>query len=184
MLLFVCAIAGLVLAGSGIARAQTLDVFSVAYYSGGATSSISPPSINGAVQIINTGTSGGNLCADIYVFDQNEEMTECCRCSVSPDGLLSLTIFDLTNNPGNGSFSNQGVVKIVSDASCNEFSPTPTQELRAWINNANNSTVTESEFEAAPLSTQELADLSLLCTGIQNLSGKGQCGNGNPACSF
>jgi hypothetical protein len=170
--------------GSGIARAQTLDVFSVAYYSGGASSETAPPPINGAVQVINTGTSGGNLCADFYVFDQNEEMTECCHCSVSPDGLLSLTIYDLTNNPGNDVFSAQGVIKVVSDASCNEFSPTPTPELRAWIADANNSSVTESEFEATPLSTQELANLSLLCTGIKNLSGEGQCGNGNPACSF
>lgn len=181
--LLVAMVAGLVLTGSGTAWAQNqTDVFWVAYYSGGVTSSTAPPGTD--VQIINTGTSGGNLCADIYVFDSHEELKECCRCTTTPDGLLTLTMAELTNNPANGVFSTNGVIKIVSDAgsNCNEASPVPTPELRAWIVNPNNGAITESEFEATPLSAQELSNLKVLCSGVKNQSGPGVCGKGNAAC--
>jgi len=181
--LLVAMVAGLVLAGSGTAWAQNQsDVFWVAYYSGGVASSES--SGKGTVQIVNTGASGGNLCADIYVFDPHEELKECCRCTTTPDGLLTLTIAELTNNPANGIYSPNGVIKIVSDAgsNCNETSPIPTPELRSWIANPNGGGATESEFEATPLSAQELSNLKVLCSGIANQSGPGVCGHGNPAC--
>lgn len=182
--LLVAMVAGLVLAGSGTAWAQNqTDVFWVAYYSGGHTSSGGAAGV-GTVQIVNTGASGGNLCADIYVFDPHEELKECCRCTTTPDGLLTLTVDELTNNPANGVFSPNGVIKIVSDAgsNCNEASPVPTPELRSWIANPNNGQATESEFEATPLSAQELSNLKVLCSGIANQSGPGVCGHGNSAC--
>ena len=182
--LLVAMVAGLVLAGSGTAWAQNqTDVFWVAYYSGGVSSSTAPP--GSKVQIINTGASGGNLCADIYVFDSREEMKECCRCTTTPDGLLTLTMAELTNNPANGAFSPTGVIKIVSDSgsNCNEASPAPTPELRSWIVNPNNAgSNTESEFEATPLSPQELSNLKVLCGAIKNQSGPGVCATANPAC--
>lgn len=182
--LLVAMVAGLVLAGSGTAWAQNqTDVFWVAYYSGGATTPTGADT--GTVQIINPGASGGTLCADIYVFDPREELKECCHCRVTPDGLLTLTVNNLTNNPANGRFGNNGVIKIVSDAgsNCNETAPVPTPELRSWIVNPNNATLTETAFAATPLSAQELFDLNLLCGGIANQSGPGVCGRGNPACN-
>jgi len=182
--LLVAMVVGLVLTGSGTAWAQNQsDVFWVAYYSGGVTSAGAAAGTD--VQIINTGTSGGNLCADVYVFDVHQELKECCHCNITPDGLLTLTMAQLTNNPANGVFSTNGVIKIVSDAgsNCNEVSPVPTPELRSWIvNPQNNGTITESEFEATPLSAQELNDLKVLCSGVPNLSGPGVCARTNPAC--
>jgi hypothetical protein len=181
--LLVAVVAGLVLISPGTASAQNqTDVFWVAYYNGGVLST--DGSGVGTVQIVNPGTSGGNLCADIYVYDPNQELKECCHCNVTPDGLLTLSISQLTNNPANGVFSGTGAIKIVSDPTCNEFSPAPTPELRSWVVNANNGQATESEFEAAPLSAQELSNLKVLCGGIKNDSGKGQCGGGNAACAF
>jgi hypothetical protein len=181
--LLVAVVAGLVLISPGTASAQNqTDVFWVAYYNGGVLST--DGSGVGTVQIVNPGTSGGNLCADIYVYDPNQELKECCHCNVTPDGLLTLSISQLTNNPANGVFSGTGAIKIVSDPTCNEFSPAPTHELRSWVVNANNGQATESEFEAAPLSAQELSNLKVLCGGIKNDSGKGQCGGGNAACAF
>jgi hypothetical protein len=181
--LLVAVVAGLVLISPGTASAQNqTDVFWVAYYNGGVLST--DGSGVGTVQIVNPGTSGGNLCADIYVYDPNQELKECCHCNVTPDGLLTLSITQLTNNPANGVFSGTGAIKIVSDPTCNEFSPAPTPELRSWVVNANNGQATESEFEAAPLSAQELSNLKVLCGGIKNDSGKGQCGGGNAACAF
>jgi len=176
-------LAGLVLTGSGTAWAQTDDVYWVAYYSGGAQNSRTPPPVNGAIQIVNPGVNG-DICTDIYVFDQFEELKECCTCFVSADGLLSLTIFDVTNNPFTGKFSTTGVIKLLSDPSCSPTNPQPAPEIRAWINNLNNGTVTESEFEPATLSGQELSNLGVQCTAVKNRSGAGICGNGNPACFF
>jgi hypothetical protein len=182
--LLVTMVVGLVLTGSGTALAQNqLDVFWVAYYSGGVTSTTAAPGTN--VQIINTGASGGNLCADIYVFDPREELKECCHCTVTPDGLLTLTMAELTNNPANGIFSTTGVIKIVSDSgtNCNEASPVPTPELRSWIVNPNNGrSITESEFEATPLSAAELSNLKVLCGAVKNQTGPGVCAAANPAC--
>lgn len=181
--LLVAMVAGLVLAGSGTAWAQnTTDVFWVAYYSGGATTQGGPGA--GTVQIVNPGVSGGSLCADIYVFDPRQELKECCHCTITPDGLLTLQVGDLTNNPANGLFGTNGVIKIVSDAgsNCNERGPVPTPELRAWTSNPNNATLVESEFEPTPLSAQELFDLDVLCGAIPNQTGPGVCAEVNPAC--
>jgi hypothetical protein len=38
------------------------------------------------VQLINPGTSGGALYADVYVFDPAEELKECCALPISTDG--------------------------------------------------------------------------------------------------
>jgi len=173
--LLVAMVAGLVLAGSGTAWAQTTDVFWVAYFSGGATSAGAAGA--GNVHIINPGVSGGNLCADIYVFDPAEELKECCSCVLSPDGLLTIPIAALTNNPANGLYNANGVIKIVSDsgANCNENSPVPTPELRSWIVNPNNGVLTEEPFAATTLSPEELFDLKLLCSDIPNQSGPGRC---------
>ncbi|HEY7097133.1 MAG TPA: hypothetical protein VH437_10445 [Terriglobales bacterium] len=183
LLVLAAVFTGLLIVSGGTAQAQSLDVYQVAYYSGGATSS-SPPPVNGAIQVINPGASGGDLCADIYVFDPSEEMKACCSCIITPDGLLTLTIFDVTNNPANGVFSPTGAIKIISDSSCNATAPAPTPELRAWINNVNNGTVTESEFEATPLSSRELSGLGALCGAIGNLSGTGICATASPFCFY
>ncbi len=35
------------------------------------------------VRITNPGISGRKLCADIFVFDANQELSECCSCTSS-----------------------------------------------------------------------------------------------------
>ena len=110
--LLVAMVAGLVLAGPGAAWAQnSTDVFWVAYYSGGATTQGGTGI--GTVQVVNPGVSGGTLCADIYVFDPRQELKECCHCRITPDALLTLPVGFLTNNPANGLFGTNGVIKIV-----------------------------------------------------------------------
>jgi hypothetical protein len=58
-------------------------------------------------------------CAMIYVFDDNEHLSECCGCPLSPQGLLALSVqHDLTANWNRGRsrfLNNQaGLVDIVS----------------------------------------------------------------------
>ena len=52
------------------------------------------------VRIINDGSTGADLYAAIFVFDDSEELTECCYCEITPDGLLSESVNNnLTANP-------------------------------------------------------------------------------------
>jgi hypothetical protein len=42
----------------------------------------------------------GALCANIYVFDDDQELQACCSCFVSADGVRTIsTIADLISNP-------------------------------------------------------------------------------------
>jgi len=67
------------------------------------------------VRIINDGDTGGNIWANFYVFDDSEELSECCSCVVSPDGLLSESVNnELLANPLTGRFLNRGVIKVVA----------------------------------------------------------------------
>jgi len=170
-------VAALVCTVPAHAQNQT-DVFQVAYYSGGNTSN-GVPAVEGTTRIINTGTSGEWVCADIYVFDPHEELKECCSCPVSADGLLTIPTASLTDNPANGVFSTSGVIKIVSDQypNCDAANPVPTPEIRSWITNPNGrpTTVTEAEYELTPLSAAELSALALQCSFIPNQSGPGVC---------
>jgi hypothetical protein len=138
------------------------------------------------VRITNPGTSGGNLCADIYVFDTNEEMSECCSCTVTPDGLLTLSVnTDLTGNPLTGVFLSNGVIKVVSAATKAGFCPlpvniTPTAALRVWATHIQNSSfsITEGVSPDATFSAAEQSALQSQCNSIKKVgSGKGQCAN-------
>lgn len=86
------------------------------------------------VRIINDGNvSGivffpnGNILANIYVFDDSEELTECCSCNVTPDGVLSESVnLNLTANPLTGHKPTRGVIKVKSplvDIFCEPFAP-------------------------------------------------------------
>jgi len=54
----------------------------------------------------NVGLSGENenyVCAMVYVFDNDQEMVECCGCPISSAGLLTLSVNnDLLNHPALG----------------------------------------------------------------------------------
>src|ERR1039457_2310117 len=52
------------------------------------------------VRIINDGSTGSALYADMYVLYNCSVLTECCDCEVTPDGLLSESVNNnLTANP-------------------------------------------------------------------------------------
>jgi len=57
------------------------------------------------VDITNNGASipagnNGNLCVNAYAFDASEEMLACCACSVTPNGLVSMSVLhSLVANP-------------------------------------------------------------------------------------
>ncbi len=167
------------------------DVYQVNYFSNNLTP------YDQTVRIINTGQQGtpistghGTVCADVYSFDNTQEMLECCHCPITANGIIELSLHnDLMQNPltGIASTPNSGVIKIVSDnrANCNETSPVPVPDLRAWGTHTQQPypgqyVTTEDEFQAAPLQADELSFLGQACSFVQYLgSGKGVCKCGN-----
>jgi hypothetical protein len=139
------------------------------------------------LRIDNPGTSGGNLCAAIFVFDANQEMSECCSCLVTPDGLRTLSVNgDLTSNPLTGVVLNTGVIKIVSTTANGTTCPNPTivyptPAVRAWATHIQNVsyTVTETNSQDATLSAVEQTNLQNECHAIHlDGSKKGICSCG------
>jgi len=130
------------------------------------------------VRIINDGSTGYDLYAAIYVFDDSEELTECCDCEVTPDGLLSESVNNnLTANPLTGIRPTRGVIKIISSSI--EDSATvgnPTGGLHAWATHVqklpSGYAVSESLFADSNLAPSEEQLLYELCYFDLKLSGK------------
>ncbi len=108
------------------------SVFFVSYFSN--NSAGFPDEV---VRFINDGDQGtsssGDLWAAFYVFDDSQELSECCACVVTPDGLLSEDVAtELTANPLTGRVDTRGVIKVISSASSSAADPAPTPGLRGW----------------------------------------------------
>jgi|SRR5579859_3381426 len=182
MLSVALVIAGLITIGAGIASAQ--DVYKLNYFSNNAGTAP-----DATVRIDNPGLTYGNLCAMIYVFDADQQLTECCGCVETHNGLRTLSVRrDLTSNPLTGVISTNGVIKIVSAAVNNSpCDPTsnvsPKANLRAWTTHIQNFVgtwpITETEFSDSTLGATELANLQAQCAFVNILgSGHGICSCG------
>jgi hypothetical protein len=70
------------------------------------------------LQLINPTEGSGNLCAMIYVFDDDEEMGECCGCALTPNDSINLSFENnLTASWRENTQDQQnGIVQIVSAA--------------------------------------------------------------------
>ena len=196
------ALAVVTVLGVSSAMAQSWpDTYQVTYYSNAHTTGAP----DGKVRIDNPGAdNAANLCADIYVFDNTEEMIECCGCKLTPDGLRTFSInSDLTGNPGNGFTPTTGVVKVISATtnpnashpSWGQCDPTggfsftntkgniaPTADLRAWATHIQNRgpsgsyPATAAEFQDSTLASWELAYDQQQCFLLRQLgSGRGVC---------
>jgi len=64
------------------------------------------------------GSQSQIICADFFVFDQNEQLEECCGCPISENGLLTMVVD--SGHPGDGNPSN-GFTSQVSDLVSNPF---------------------------------------------------------------
>ena len=180
------AAAGIFAAGAGFASAQTIgsstDVFKVNYF---ANNVAAAP--DATVRIDNPGLTYGNICAMVYVFDNDQQLTECCGCIQTHDGLRTLSVkHDLTSNPLTGVVSNNGVIKIVAAAATSSAcDPTanvsPKANIRVWATHIENAKgtvypITETEFSDSSLGATELANLQAQCSFISVLgSGHGIC---------
>jgi hypothetical protein len=193
----VLAVAVVVLA-AGISSAQ--DVYQTTYYTN--PQGITSP--DSTIHLVNPGTAvtalnrngfptNGNLCAFVYVFNNNEEEVECCGCVLSPDSQTTLSLHnDLLKNPLNvHDLTNDGVIKVISGPPNNGGSCDPTgdaapivpaPELRAWATHIQaqkgSNVETEEPFADVPLSADELTFAENLCSDISGGSGHGVCSCG------
>jgi hypothetical protein len=163
------------------------DVLKVDYFSNANTSGAP----DGTFRLTNAGTSGGNLCAYIFVFDPFQEMSECCGCLQTPDGLGTLSINkDLTSNPLTGVTLTTGLIKVFSVAPVSNTCPLPGQTrapqpflagIHAWDTHIQNSNfaITETASQDATLSIAENVRAYDECLAIvMDGSGHGICSCG------
>jgi Big-like domain-containing protein len=137
--------------------------------------------------LVNSGLTGGDLCAMVYVFDNSQEMNECCGCSISKDGIKTLSVNnDLTSNTLTGILLNTGVIRMIpadaaSNPTCNAGAVTPSGLISSWTSHIQTPlpdtyAITEAESQMPTLSKAELTDLQSDCAFIQKLgSGHGVC---------
>jgi len=154
------------------------SVFFVSYFAnnvGGAP--------DATVRFINDGDqgtgTGGDLWAAFYVFDDSQELTQCCACVVTPDGILSEDVkTELTAYPLTGKVPARGVIKVISSSSSDPTAPKPLTGLRGTATHIQRATptsgayaTTETAFADANLGSAEQTLLGQLCYFDGLLSG-------------
>ena len=147
------------------------------------------------IRIVNSGEQGspldahaGTICADIYVFDDAQEMVECCACKITANANFKLSLnSQLIQRPLTGTPVNTGSIHIIGDKypGCNETAPQPTSGLLAskmqiqvvGPENARMAWATETNFQFAPLSDTQRTFLGQACSFVQYLGNRvrGKC---------
>jgi hypothetical protein len=169
--------------GVGAATAQD-NVYDVGYFAN---------AVGGAPQahlrLSNDGdASGANLCANIYVFDNTEEMHECCSCQVTSNGYLDLTVGGnlLSNILDHGTAPTRGIIKEVSSlvpsgGTCSPVAYTTQDGIKGWLTHVqrlgDSYVLTETTLTDSSLSSTELSmNLQTTCGMLQSLgTGTGVC---------
>jgi hypothetical protein len=133
-----------------------------------------------------------NLCANIYVFDNTEEMKECCSCLITPDGYLDLSVNSnlLGNILDHGTKPTRGIIKVVSSSfltSTGLCTPTdfdPFSGIKGWLTHvqkaatAGTFSLTETPLTDSALNIPDELEVNLqeTCSFVESLgSGTGVC---------
>ncbi len=186
LLLFPILVIALMLGGTALAQnVGDNSVYFTTYYSNANTTGAPDQT----VRIINDGDTGANLWASFYVFDDSEEMQECCSCEVTPDGLLSESVnANLTANSLTTKVNTRGVIKVIASSveasgPANFFHPgdftnIPVPGLRVWSTHIQRTTpgagdfyVSETQAADSNLASSEETLLETLCLFVNLLSG-------------
>lgn len=159
------------------------------------------------LRIVNVGNFDalptGFLCANIYVFDDAQEIQECCSCPVSPDGELTLsTINNLTSNPLiSGAKLSLGTIKVIGSSAppsdcvgaveAGSGAHNGSDGLKVWLNHAETiasnrppsfsfvTSTSVTEATSVPLDEVEAAVLISVCNFAEvEGSGHGICNCG------
>jgi hypothetical protein len=135
-----------------------------------------------------------NICAQYYVFDNTQEMQECCSCLITHNGFeVVSTKLNLTSNPSHGGRPTKGVIEIVTTLPNNSglcavtqgdnvsFEANIAPTVRAWIGHnviqVTAPNFSEEEFEDVALSETQEDALEVACAALTS-SGFGTCSCG------
>lgn len=177
---------GVALLSTMVLAQGTGDVFQVGYAANLAAG-------DSVVNLTSAGTEGGfdpagDICANVYVFAEDQQLIACCTCPLTPNHLKTLSVQkDLISNtltPG----VPIGVTIAVfasTDKVCNAAAilATGASGLRAWGTTLHAApgggfAVTEVPYSPADVSPTEFRKLVDYCGFIQaNGSGFGICGS-------
>jgi hypothetical protein len=166
----------------GSALAQNVgdnSIYFVTYYSNANTEG-APDAV---VRVVNDGDAStrqvegvpnGNLFASFYVFDDSQELQECCSCFVSADGLLSEDVNrNLTGNELTGRAEmTRGVIKLISSSNGDPTNNVLKPGLRGWathIQAANAFPQTQPNRGPFAITEAALADSNLVTAEQQAL---------------
>jgi hypothetical protein len=129
-----------------------------------------------------------NLCINLYIFDPQEELISCCTCSVTPNGLVSLSVVkSLISNPLTPAIPTAVVVEALAtpSAPCDASGPGGVGHgLLGWSTTLHQNTstaaptysVTEVAFSPSIINEALAGHLVNTCGFIQaNGSGFGIC---------
>lgn len=151
----------------------------------------------GVLNFTNTRSTRGDLCVNVYVFDEWEEMIGCCSCPVNANGVATVEASDLLGNNRSADSSVSVEVKLVAtladgpNRTCDPGTAgTPaaplTSGLRAWATRWNwdssviKAAVPTDRFAGGHLTASELNHLTSFCNFIEaNASNRGMC----PTCA-
>ena len=123
------------------------------------------------------------------MFDNAEEMQECCSCEITPDGYLDLSINSnlLRNILDYGTKPTRGIIKVISsfrpDLGCKPSSLFPADGIKGWLTHvekgatAGTFSLSETSLTDSYLSTEESTfNLQETCGFVQSLgTGTGVC---------
>jgi hypothetical protein len=118
----------ILLPGNALAQGDN-SVYFTTFYTNANIAGVPDPTL----RLVNDGERG-TLWASIYVFDDSQEMQECCSCSVSADGLLSESLNkELLTNSITGKVNHVGTINVISSSTPGPTSNTPAPGLRGQI---------------------------------------------------
>jgi hypothetical protein len=190
------AVVTILLAGSALAQGDSpargnRSVYFTTFYTN-ANIAGAPDS---TLRIVNDGDTGGTLWASFYVFDDSQELQECCSCAVSADGLLSESVNnELLANSLTGKVNHVGAIDVISSSTMGPTSNTPTPGLHGQLtwdiaanapetskngvtsNAVNAYLMLEHELAGSNLTISHQSELQNLCSYTITLgSGTGVC---------
>jgi hypothetical protein len=190
------------MAQGSVAQNDENSAYMLSYYSNANFQSAKAPL--GELRLANDGDNNSTLWADIYVFDNSQELQDCCSCPITADGIISEEInTELLFRPVTGFVNHFGLIKIISSSTGPDATrPSPTPGIRGWethvqalgqfasaplfgtdsvtLNNyaipQGPFAVTETQVQDANLSSNEQWTLTTLCKYAIILgSGRGVC---------
>jgi hypothetical protein len=133
------------------------------------------------------GAGDGDMCANVYVFAEDQQLIACCSCFLSPNHLETLSVRnDLINNTLTpGMPTGVTIALLGSSSTCNAALVTAANlnpGVVAWGTTVHAQpgggyATSEYEFKNVTLTTGELLKMTSYCAFIQaDGSGHGICG--------